>query len=282
MSRYRPFPPGRPTMLVSTRSPSELRAGLASLAATARTLLGAQHAVYAATRLVGTAALPGPAVAWQPPAWVPAVADLVPEVERATGRRSLAVAAVHRRPSAPEGGVGLLLVGDGGGVFVKLRPPGDRIATEAAAAEAVGAAQPRSFAVPEVLARGSLGGAAWLAFEALPPVISAPLRPSAARVVAAEVAEVLAPGWAHGDFAPWNVRRAAGRTWVLDWEGAGPAPAGADATYYEIAWAVVRRAPAPRRLPPEALDHWYAVVAGRPASSFNRRMLRVIDRARMR
>lgn len=50
-----------------------------------------------------------------------------------------------------------------------------------------------------------------------------------------ECARSLRFGWAHGDYAPWNLRQEGGRSWVIDWEDARiNAPVGLDQTYMAL------------------------------------------------
>ena len=46
---------------------------------------------------------------------------------------------------------------------------------------------------------------------------------------------------AHGDVAPWNLRRDhRGQIWLIDWEDVGFAPHGADAGYLSLTAAALR------------------------------------------
>lgn len=61
----------------------------------------------------------------------------------------------------------------------------------------------------------------------------------------------------HGDFTPWNLRRLAnGDLALLDWEGAGWGPPGADEVLYRAAATAVLGAPPVRVEAPEAIRFW--------------------------
>jgi Ser/Thr protein kinase RdoA (MazF antagonist) len=46
---------------------------------------------------------------------------------------------------------------------------------------------------------------------------------------------------AHGDLNPWNLRRARGSRWLIDWEDAAYAPAGTDEVYFLATSAALGR-----------------------------------------
>jgi aminoglycoside phosphotransferase (APT) family kinase protein len=83
----------------------------------------------------------------------------------------------------------------------------------------------------------------------------------------------------HGDLTPWNLRRVAGRVWLLDWEAAGWGPPGADLVLWHAAAAAVRGGrgrPSPFG---EAVAFWRGVVSGRGSSPRDRRLSEALDRA---
>ena len=94
------------------------------------------------------------------------------------------------------------------------------------------------------------------------------------------------PQWtgAHADLTPWNLRRARGRSWLIDWEDARWAPPGFDQIYWTIT-----PCPEPERAPTslpwtrdldEAREQWRTILAGRDfspsESDLNRRLVTLL------
>jgi aminoglycoside phosphotransferase (APT) family kinase protein len=96
----------------------------------------------------------------------------------------------------------------------------------------------------------------------------------------------LPPTWepAHGDLTPWNLRRSAHQrrqpVALIDWEGAGWAPPGADRVYFRAVESVVFGAPV-QAGPIEAVEYWLERARRRPASDydgkFNARLVAVLQ-----
>ena len=110
---------------------------------------------------------------------------------------------------------------------------------------------PRSFAVPEPLARGAVAGTGYLAAAPLAARLHHPPAAPPLREIAAEASDALRPlpappatpaSWTpmHGDFTPWNLRRVGRRTFLLDWEQATWAPPHADEVLYVAVQASLR------------------------------------------
>jgi hypothetical protein len=195
-------------------------------------------------------------------------------VPRQAGRRSLAVVAL--RDEVPV-------------AFVKVKPDGVMIDLETSALAALADGGPDGLRVPRPIARGCVG-VHWLATT----VINGPHEPDYEEPTAeyeAWLDDRLRPvlmtagpaHWtpAHGDLAPWNLRRRSGAAWLLDWESPTFAPPGADRTYFSAACAVLLGRN-PVAAPDEAVDYWLAKVGARADSGdpLNRRLLQVLPRMR--
>jgi hypothetical protein len=103
--------------------------------------------------------------------------------------------------------------------------------------------RPTGFWSPRLLDHGAADGWFFTLTEALPPGPHRPAVLGAAqrRDIASEIRERLTPllgngrPVAHGDFAPWNVRKlTSGAVAVLDWEEARPAPSAADELWHAL------------------------------------------------
>ena len=94
----------------------------------------------------------------------------------------------------------------------------------------------------------------------------------------------------HGDLTPWNLRRARGARWLIDWEDAGYAPPWTDHVYFQATTAALRRDAAALRLTlpasyREAVDFVVAGLRPRehddPADRELRRLLeQLLERSR--
>ena len=196
-------------------------------------------------------------------------------VPRQPGRRSLAMVVICAGEAR---------------AFVKAKPDRAALALEGAALAALSDEAPCALRIARPIARGSACGVDWLATTVVEgrhlPTFSEPGAEYDSWLLE-RLGPVLGDGapthWtpAHGDLAPWNLRRRAGLTWLLDWENVGWAPPGADRTYFRAARAVLLRE-APEAAPAEAVDYWIAKVQVRAEGGdpLNRRLLDVLPRMR--
>jgi thiamine kinase-like enzyme len=69
----------------------------------------------------------------------------------------------------------------------------------------------------------------------------------------------------HGDLTAWNLRRAGGDLWLVDWEDAGFGPPGADDAYFRATRALVRNTD-PGTASGEVVEFWRARVAARSST----------------
>lgn len=291
--RFKRFPPGRGELLVPMGPRVASRAAIALYAACRPRARVAQRAAWEAVRLAGARALPGPAVAWDPPLPLELWRGL-----EARWRRDLGAwdaVAILGRAQPERAGVALLLLAGGTPLaFVKLRPEGAALAREEAALEAVAAYAPGSFAAPAPLAAGEVAGWRWLATTAMPPRLHRPPVDPPLDEILAEVETALAalarppgtpPEWGpmHGDFTPWNLREVPREgLWLLDWEEAGWGPPGADRVLYRATAAALNGGrPAEPAEPADrgAAAFWRSARAGRSATTRDRRLEAAVDRA---
>lgn len=164
------------------------------------------------------------------------------------------VVAVHPQRQQDRPGFVVLVTRPGQApALVKCRREKADLAVEERVLQLVGAARAVAFVTPRVVASGRTSGWSWLAVTAMPPRPHRPLSlRSSGRIsrVLRDVARVLDPlprpegvpsSWlpAHNDLAPWNLRRVAGRTWLLDWETAAFAPPQADHLYLRATYGAL-------------------------------------------
>jgi N-acetylglucosaminyldiphosphoundecaprenol N-acetyl-beta-D-mannosaminyltransferase len=282
---FKRFPPGRGELLVPTASRREALAALALYPACRPSASRVQRAARAIVRLAGPRALPGAITSWTPPLPAEAWARLEAAWRSAIGPWD--GLAVLGRAQSERDGVALLLLRLGQPVaFVKLRRDAGPLDRERAALDLVRDAMPRSFRAPQVRAHGTEEGWSWLATSTLRPGLHRrPDRPGL-EVITREVETALArlprpaetpAGWRpmHGDFTPWNLRRAGEELWLLDWEGAGWGPPGADLVLYAAAEAALTGrlsgdAPAPESA--DAVAYWRSRVMEQKRDGRDRRL----------
>ena len=150
--------------------------------------------------------------------------------------------------------------------FVKVRPSEQAVSWEPDVLHLLAVDRPAAFRVPRLLADGTLGGRHYRILEPLPEGGTRPPPYSAARVAGvvdelqrrlaplarpADVPDHHVPG--HGDFTPWNLRRAGGDLWLFDWEDGGWAPRLADEVRFWAAVHASRRLRSPARAARELL-----------------------------
>jgi hypothetical protein len=213
------------------------------------------------------------------------LAVLVDRLGPFTGIAMIDPRQTHRQRSA------LLAVRDGVPVaFVKANVQVDELDRERRALEALASA-PLVCRTPRVIDHGRCGSIGWVATSAMTsgwttPVTELPVGWRSAQEVDS-LADLLGPAPTstdvplHGDLTPWNLRRCAGDTWLLDWEDACWGPPGADETYFHATATAVCGAPM-HPTTPELVRFWQERIRLRPASGTERRfrgqVLGVLDR----
>jgi hypothetical protein len=178
--------------------------------------------------------------------------------------------------------------------FVKVNARTEELEREQLALEQLATA-PVSCRIPRVLDAGRCGGVAWMATSAMTsgwttPVTELPVGwrtgqefgPLVGLLGPPPSADVVA---LHGDLTPWNLRRCAGDTWLLDWEDACWGPPGADEAYFHATAAAVCGAPM-RATTPALATFWQERIMQRPASGaelrFRELLLDVLRRMAVR
>jgi hypothetical protein len=235
---------------------------------------------------------------WLPPAsrsvwpeWLgtEGAAHLMDDLEASLGTFDAVALHVPRQPGRRSLAMVVIRAGEAR-AFVKAKPDAAALALEGAALAALSDDAPRALQIARPIACGSASGVDWLATTVVEgrhlPTFSEPGADYDAWL-SDRLGPVLGGGapshWtpAHGDLAPWNLRRRAGQTWLLDWESVGWAPPGADRTYFRAARAVLLRG-APEPAPAEAVGYWIAKVKGRAEGGdpLNCRLLEVLPRMR--
>jgi len=237
------FPPGWGHLSVPIGSRAETLAGIAMYTPGSWRGIVAQRAAWWGVRLGGPRMLPGPRRAWEPPMDHETWHELRSRLDEQVGPYDSWAAYLRRGGRT---GLLLLLLRKGTPVgFVKARAGGSAvIENEFRALTAAHRSRPGSFVVLEPLGKGACGDWSYLISAPLPPRLHHRGDAAGLPRVLADIQEALASHpkhsetpahWApaHGDFAPWNLRRIARRgTYLIDWEEAGWAPPGSDMVYY--------------------------------------------------
>jgi hypothetical protein len=202
--------------------------------------------------------------------------------------------AVCERAQLRRSGFALLLLASGRPrVFLKVRQHGaEGMRRESEVTRLAWEARPRSFAVPEPLGLGGVGGWDYFGMESvLGASHRAPRNPPLEAIVS-EIGSALErlprdpdtpPHWRpmHGDLTPWNLRELAGGGLVLfDWEDARWAPPLADAVLYRCTEAAVRKSDPELPDASEAAHYWLSIVSRRDdGTARDRKLQRSLSRA---
>jgi hypothetical protein len=281
-------PIGQGRLLLPSGSRRDAAAGLALLAPNRRAALLAAGAYLAALKVLGPRRA-GRAVHGevQEMGVVDAglVALLVDRLGPLSGLAMIDPRQSHRPRAA------LLAVRHGVPVaFVKVNALPEELERERLALDHLAAA-PVSCRIPRVLDAGRWGEVSWMATSAMTsgwttPVTELPVGWRTGQEFGSLV-ELLGPRPApeavalHGDLTPWNLRRCAGDTWLLDWEDACWGPSGADEAYFHATATAVCGAPL-RSTSSELAAFWQERIRQRPASGaevrFRERLLDVLRR----
>lgn len=273
------FPPGRRNVLVPLAPAAATSVGLSLYAACRPGPLLAQAAVWlAVTTTRSGRVVPGPKVRYDdqlPEGVMPA---LVRAWAASAGAPPAAVG-VYRRLQPERTGSTFAVCAGRSSRLVRVH----RTATALDREKAVSAAAQRltlsTFRVPRLLDEGVVQDDwHWASYELISRRPHRPVTALPAGLLAEVEQLVLAvvpapPGtpthWkpAHGDLNPWNLRRARGGAWLIDWEDAAWLPPHADRVYFDAVTTAIRlrrpRPPASRPEDEEARRYWAAVVLGR-------------------
>lgn len=237
----------------------------------------AQNVLWALARLGGGRILPGPHEQWDYPFDAGVVDALRRDWAIAIGREPDGIA-VYERTHASRAALTMLLCAGRDSMLVRVRRDPASLAQERRISEAAESLRPRSFRVPQLVGHGEAGGWHWTGYRAMSVRPHRPLYrlPAGAPAEIATLVESVVgrpsdvpDGWvgAHLDVSPWNLRRAARLSFLIDWEDAGWAPPGADAVYLEAIVAAMRsdrvRPLASVAAHPEAARYWDAIVRAR-------------------
>lgn len=180
----------------------------------------------------------------------------------------------HRQRSA------LLAVRHGVPVaFVKANAHVEELDRERLALERLASA-PLVCRIPRVLDHGRCGSIGWVATSPMTsgwttPVTELPVGWRQGQELSG-LADILGPAPSgaavplHGDLTPWNLRRCAGDTWLLDWEDACWGPSGADETYFH-ATATAACGASLRTTTPELARFWQERIRQRHVAGAERR-----------
>lgn len=251
--RYVRFPPRWHNVLVPVAPRSATTVGMSLYTASRAVPVALQQALWLGARVGGGALLPGRREPWVPPVEQEAWAELMRQWTAAVDRPVDGLA-IYERLQHQRAALTVMVCAGPASALVRVRPHPGEFAGELAVSRAAAAAGLRTFRVPAMVGQGAVPGAHWVAYEAIasrPHLPRYRLSRETFSEIAALVEEVVPrpPGapahWrgAHGDLVPWNVRRARGTTWVIDWEEASWAPPGLDALYLRATVASMRVGP---------------------------------------
>ncbi len=284
------FPPGQRDVLLPVGDRAAAAVGVTMYAASRPRIVLVQRLAARAVRVAGARIVPGGRT-WVPfpyddETWV----DLVREWAQTLG--PIHSVALYRRREAARAGLTLTAVRDGRALgLVKVRSEPEGLTREQAALGAAEASSPSSFRTPRALGSGSVGDVHWSIQSAVfrrphHPVFSPPA--GLFEEIAEVAAAVVEPGDgepAHGDVAPWNLRRDhLGQVWLYDWEDVARLPPEADRTYLTVGAYVLAGTPIPSGLPRTAIEHWREVWRSRKqwesdGDPLHTRMLEALDLA---
>ena len=253
MSRYKSFPPGWDNIKVPMSSRAAMLAGMGTYAPCLPKGIWGQRAMWALVSVAGPRALPGRAVAWEPPLAAEPWEELEASLRRAVGPYDAHT--VYERRRGREGLLMLLLRSGEPVGFLKARHESpDEIDRERRALEALETTPPTSFHAPRVVGEGEVAGWQYVVTSAMPAGIHRMIKGAPSAAIHAEISAALEAlrkpdgtpdHWVpfHGDFTPWNLRRfRTGKPWLIDWEESGWAPPGADAVFYRASAYAIGRA----------------------------------------
>ncbi|MGI8760341.1 MAG: phosphotransferase [Jatrophihabitantaceae bacterium] len=274
---YVRFPPRWRTVLVPARAAEATALGMTLYPASKPLPLLAQRLLWAAARASGGRALLGARETWTPPMPRAEFAALWEQWCHLAGE-TVDGLAFYQRLQASRAALTVLLCAGNRSMLIRVRRDAASLRLEREISEAARAARTRTFHVPVLAGSGQAGPWSWTAYAAFAQRPHAPAR-TAGRELTDEITELVesvlsrpvgVPAhWrgSHGDLTPWNLRRSAGTTWLIDWEDTCWAPPGADQVYFTTVRAALRRG-AVVRLPwatelQEAAQYWAERVSGR-------------------
>lgn len=274
---YVRFPPRWRHVLVPQEGRVAAGLGVALYTAVRPKPVAAQWGLWAAARVAGARALPGPRERWSPPLEQEVFARLWAQWTRCTGGGD--ALAVYARTQEFRAGLVLVVCHGRRSMLVRLRRDGAELEGERALAQVAEEHPASTFRVPRVLGHGESDGWHWLGYEvmsltphlptrAVPPALTDDITRLVERAVPRPAGTPAHWRGAHNDLCPWNLRRTRRGRWLIDWEDAGYAPPGADRVYFAATAAAMRGAEptGPLALEPsleEARAFWAQRVAQR-------------------
>lgn len=283
------FPPGWRNVLVPVGPASATALGMTLYTASKPATVAAQYGLWAAVRATGGHfRLPGRPQRWAPPIPAEVFWSLWREWRAVAGREPDGIA-VYERLQQSRQSLTLLVCAGARSMLVRVRSDPATLRRERAISEAAEAMSLRTLRVPRLVGTGDVAGWHWVGYEVMSLRPHRPqyrLGTAGFQEISALVESVVArpaavpTGWrgAHGDLAPWNLRRGSGHTWLIDWEDAGWAPPGADELYLRAVVAAIRPGPVrPLRLAAdqqEAGRHWAQIVEARATAPSEQRLAR--------
>ena len=246
-----------------------------------------QRVLYACALLSGGRFVPGTRPeAWSAPMAADAWQQLVGEWRALVGTAIDGVA-VHRRAQSERSGFTVFVCAGRRSIVVRMSTSASSIDLEQRVARSVAERGVETFSVPRPRGSGEIDRWFWGASDAIANRPHRPVRHLPERLTAeiAGVAESVRPRdpdvpshWvaAHRDLSPWNLRRASGKRWLIDWEDCGWAPPEADEVYFAATRAAVaERARLPLRWTDsqrEAVAYWLDRIGQREAAPIEARL----------
>lgn len=276
------FPPRWHTVLLPAPPGTATAIGMSLYTAVRPFPLLAQQVLWAGARVTAGRTVRGQRRRWSTSVDDGVLDGLWRELQRIAGSHGDGMA-IYRRLQADRPALTFVFCAGQRSLLVRVRDHPPDLQFE----RALSTAAPTAFRVPRLLGAGVIDGWHWSAQRMFAIRPHRPVRhPSMtlfAEITALVEAALPRPGstpshWqgCHGDLTPWNLRRAGGVDWLIDWEDAGYAPPGADQVYFQAVRAAVggRRLRAVADDHPEARAYWLDMLGRRRAAPVEDRLAR--------
>lgn len=292
--RYKIFPPRWRNLRLPTSSKGAAASTLAMWSPCRRSGQLLQRLGWVTLNVLGVRFLPGTSAPWEPP-WDGVTGERLSSEWRAVVG-DFDTMGIYLQPQKARHGLVALLLKSGRPVaFVKLRTGEASVVHPALAHEhqvlqLMDTTPVTAFVYPRPIALGGVEGWSYCITSAIEGGLDRPAVTDHVGAVLADIRTGLAglprgeevpEDWEpmHGDLTPWNLRVSGnGLLKLVDWEGAGWAPSGADAVLLHASRCALFGT-IPPRLPREAADYWLQRITDQRTDSLDARLRRDLTSA---